>query len=68
MRIKLRWKEVDLENLAIEKAKEDNERYIPKEYSNGDTPKQLLARSRHALAKKKVIGHLIRKIELKYYL
>lgn len=52
MRIKLRWKEIDLENLAIEKAKEDNERYIPKEYSNGDTPKQLLARSRHALAKK----------------
>jgi transposase len=52
IRIKLRWKEIDLENLAIEKAKEDNERYIPKEYSNGDTPKQLLARSRHALAKK----------------
>jgi transposase len=52
VRIKLRWKELDIENQAIEKAKEAKLKYIPAEYSNGDTPKQLLARSRHALAKK----------------
>ncbi len=52
IRIKLRWKELDLENEAIKKAKEDKVKYIPQVYSNGDSPKQLLARSRHALAKK----------------
>ena len=52
LRIKLRWKALDVENEAIQKAKDDNVKYIPQVYPNGDSPKQLLARSRHALAKK----------------
>lgn len=54
VRIKLRWKELDIENEAIEKAKKDKIKYVAQEYSNGDSPKQLLARSRHALAKKEI--------------
>jgi len=52
IRIKLRWKELDEENLAIEEAKKQGVKYIPKVLSNGDTPKQLLARCRYILAKK----------------
>jgi len=52
VRIKLRWNELDKENQAIEDAKKQGERYIPLILENGDTPKQLLARSRYALAKK----------------
>jgi len=52
LRIKLRWEELDLENEAIEKAKAAKVKYTPQVCSNGDSPKQLLARSRHALAKK----------------
>ena len=39
------------ENEALKKTKEDNEKYIVKIYSNGDTKKQLLARSRHLVFK-----------------
>jgi len=39
------------ENDALEQAKENSVRYIPKTYSNGDTKKQLLARSRHLVFK-----------------
>ena len=52
LRIKQRWKELDIENEAIAQAKKDNVKYIPQILSNGDSPKQLLARSRHTLAKK----------------
>ena len=52
LRVKLRWKALDTENESIQKAKEDKVKYIPQVYSNGDSPKQLLARSRHTLAKK----------------
>jgi len=52
VRIKLRWKELDKENEAIEDAKKQGKKYIPIILENGDTPKQLLARSRYALAKK----------------
>lgn len=52
LRIKLRWKAIDNENEAIKEAKEKGLRYISKEFENGDTPKQLLARSRYVLAKK----------------
>jgi len=52
IRIKHRWIEIDKENEKIIKAKKNKEKYIPKTFSNGDTPKQLLARSRHLLAKK----------------
>lgn len=39
------------ENEALKKAKEDNQKYTAKTYSNGDTKKQLLARSRHLVFK-----------------
>jgi transposase len=52
MRIKLRWEALDLENDVIEQAKNNQTEYIPEILSNGDTLKQLLARSRYALYKK----------------
>jgi transposase len=52
IRIKFRWEELDIENLAIENAKKKGEKYKPFILENGDTPKQLLARSRYVLAKK----------------
>ena len=52
MRIKLRWEELDKENKAIMKAKKDKVKYRPFVLSNGDTYKQLLARSRYIIAKK----------------
>ncbi len=51
IRIKLRWKAIDDENKAISEAKKNDERYIPKEFTNGDTMRQLLARSRFLLFK-----------------
>lgn len=52
LRIKQRWEELDKENDQIEKAKKQGAKYKPKVLSNGDTPKQLLARSRYIIAKK----------------
>ena len=52
LRIKKRWIELDNENKAIEKAKKQGEKYKSIQFSNGDTPKQLLARSRYIIAKK----------------
>lgn len=51
MRIKERWKAIDEENEAIRKTKELGQNYQPLTHSNGDTQKQLLARSRHLLFK-----------------
>lgn len=53
IRINKRWEELDIENEAIKKAKQDNIKYEPLVLENGDTPKQLLARCRYILAKKK---------------
>jgi len=52
IRIQHRWEEIDKENTAIAKAKRNGKKYIPKIFENGDTPKQLLARSRYILFKK----------------
>lgn len=52
IRIQLRWKELDKENKAILEAKKQGLKYKPIQLSNGDTPKQLLARSRYIIAKK----------------
>lgn len=52
IRIKQRWNELDKENKAIEIAKKQGVKYKPVILSNGDTPKQLLARSRYSIAKK----------------
>jgi transposase len=53
VRIKLRWEELDKENNAIKEAKENNIKYQPIILQNGDSPKQLLARSRYIISKKK---------------
>ena len=52
LRIKHRWEELEKENQAIKAAKKEGRKYLSKTYNNGDTPKQLLARSRYILAKK----------------
>ncbi len=44
-RIKYRWKIIDLENARIKFCRENHYRYVVKRYPNGDTEKQLLARS-----------------------
>lgn len=51
LRVKYRWDELEKENEAIQTAKKNGTRYIPVVFENGDTPKQLLARSRYILAK-----------------
>jgi transposase len=52
LRIKHRWDAIEQENQAIKEAKSKGFRFKSKEFENGDTPKQLLARSRYILAKK----------------
>ncbi|WP_454951477.1 ISAon1 family transposase [Flavobacterium columnare] len=52
LRIKYRWEEIEKENQAIKKAKEQAIKYIPITFENEDTPKQLLARCRYIIAKK----------------
>ena len=51
MRIKHRWDAINEETNAIENAKLNNSKYIPELLSNGDSKKQLLARSRYLLFK-----------------
>ena len=51
IRIKYRWEAIDQENKEIELAKELKKTYVPDILENGDTLKQLLARSRYLLYK-----------------
>ena len=51
MRIKHRWEAINEETNAIENAKTDGLKYVPEYLENGDTKKQLLARSRYLLFK-----------------
>lgn len=51
IRIKYRWKAIDQENEAIRSAKKNKQVYQPEIFSNGDSRKQLLARSRFVLFK-----------------
>ena len=51
IRIKHRWEAIAVENEAFEKAKKEGETFTPEVLSNGDTLKQLLARSRYLLFK-----------------
>jgi len=53
VRIKYRWEELDKENKAIKEAKDKGVKYVPIVLKNEDTPKQLLARSRYIIAKKR---------------
>lgn len=52
IRTKHRWEAIEQENSEIELAKETKQKYIPDTLENGDTLKQLLARSRYLLFKK----------------
>ena len=51
MRIKYRWEAIEQENKEIELSKEVKQKYKPEVLENGDTLKQLLARSRYLLFK-----------------
>lgn len=51
LRIQYRWQAMDEENKAIKQAKEKGEEYSSVRFDNGDTLKQLLARSRYLLFK-----------------
>ncbi len=51
VRIKYRWEAIEKENDAILEAKKNKQPYYSEKYSNGDTAKQLLARSRYLLYK-----------------
>ena len=53
IRIKYRWQAIDQENEAIEKARKNRKKFEPEVLNNGDTLKQLLARSRYFLYKNK---------------
>jgi transposase len=50
-RIKYRWEALDNESKLIEQARNNKQSYQPEVLSNGDTLKQLLARSRYLLFK-----------------
>lgn len=51
VRIALRWKAIKEETAAMKIAQRKRKRYRPVVYANGDTKKQLLARSRYLLFK-----------------
>lgn len=51
MRIKHRWDAIQETNDATESAKLKDREYVPLRYKNGDTKKELLARSRYLLFK-----------------
>lgn len=49
LRVKLRWQAIEDENNAIKQAKLRGEKFCPETLSNGDTVRELLARSRYLL-------------------
>lgn len=51
IRIKHRWEAIDAENEQVKLARANNKDYLPELLENGDTIKQLLARSRYLLYK-----------------
>ena len=53
LRISYRWEVIALENVEIQLAKEMGQRYIPHVFPNGDTRRQLFARSRHIVLQNK---------------
>ena len=69
-RIQLRWEIINLENSAIEEARKNEMVYKPELLNNGDTHKQLLARSWYLLfkAKSKWTASQIRRAEILFEL
>ena len=66
IRIKHRWEAIDIENDAIDYARSKGKPYIYETLSNGDSLKQLLARSRYLLFKNPINGLLVKLKEQKY--
>jgi transposase len=54
IRIKHRWDAIEQENMEMDLAREVKQKWLPQVLENGDTVKQLLARSRYLLFKKEV--------------
>ena len=52
-RIRLRWEVIEIENSAMEEARKTKKTYKPELLTNGETHRQLLARSRYLLFKSK---------------
>lgn len=51
LRVDFRWMAIDQENAEIRLAKELGKTFVPDTFENGDTRRQLLARSRHIVMK-----------------
>lgn len=70
LRIKHRWEAIDAENEAIEKSRKQKKGYHPVVLENGDTIKQLLARSRYLIYKneKKWSPDQKRRADILFYL
>src|SRR5690606_7333199 len=51
LRIKYRWEAIDQENEQIKQSKTTGQEYVVEIFANGDSRKQLLARSRYLLYK-----------------
>ena len=49
IRVKHRWEAIDAENERIKLDKSQKRQYVPRTYENGETRRQLLARSKHLL-------------------
>lgn len=54
IRIRHRWDAIEQENMEMDLAREAKRKWLPQVLENGDTVKQLLARSRYLLFKKEV--------------
>ena len=66
IRIKHRWDAIDKENDAIEYERSKGTAYINETLNNGDSLKQLLARSRYLLLKIQINGLIVSLKERKY--
>lgn len=65
MRIKARWEAIDKETIEIAYAKACGIKYQPNVFENGDSPKQLLLRSRYLLFKKETLWNESQRIRAK---
>ena len=67
MRIKARWEALDKEMVEITYAKASGQPFVTETFENGDSRKQLLARSRYLLFKKLNCGRRAKEKELKSF-
>ncbi len=68
IRIKHRWEALDIENDAIENARNKSIKYTPELLRNGDTLKQLLARAGTCFINQVVNGLKTNQKEPQYFL